>query len=185
MPKAATKLAEAPSTPPASNSKAPLAVPNSSGPPTEASSSTVTVPDYGGSERPKGETSTVIRSTSPQTTEFGIWEVGFKSEVSHFSQYSRAAMLRVYAQETTFSDKKYDDCRLKLMAQRHFEQKIKDSHVKARNRDEDRPAIGAPSKRKSDTKRQRQCQKQFRERRLHTLDHEKPMFIWIFVRIQA
>ena len=82
VPKAATKLAEAPSTPPASNSKAPLALPNSSGPPTEASSSTVTVPDYGGSERPKGETSTVIRSTSllkRQDLEFGKLDSKAKS----------------------------------------------------------------------------------------------------------
>ena len=32
------------------------------------------------------------------------------------------------------------------MARRHVEQKIKVSHLKARNRDEDRPAIGVPSK---------------------------------------
>ena len=31
------------------------------------------------------------------------------------------------------------------MAQRQLGQKIKDSHLKAKNRDEDRPAIGAPS----------------------------------------
>ena len=54
-------------------------------------------------------------------------------------------MLQVYAQETTVVDKKYDNCRLKLMAQRQLGQKIKDSHLKATNRDEDRPAIGAPS----------------------------------------
>ena len=34
------------------------------------------------------------------------------------------------------------------MAQRHLEQKIKDSHFEARNRDEDRPAMGALSKEK-------------------------------------
>ena len=40
----------------------------------------------------------------------------------------------------------------KLMAQTHLEQKIKDSHFKARNRGEDRPAIGAPSKGNGKTK---------------------------------
>ena len=36
--------------------------------------------------------------------------------------------------------------RLKLMVQRHLEQKIKNSHFKEINRDEDRPASGVPSK---------------------------------------
>ena len=36
-------------------------------------------------------------------------------------------LLQVYAQETTFGDKKYDDCKLKLMAQRHLEHIIYDS----------------------------------------------------------
>ena len=35
------------------------------------------------------------------------------------------------------------------MAQRHLEQTTKDSHFKARNQDEDRLAIGAPSKGKA------------------------------------
>ena len=51
---------------------------------------------------------------------------------------------QVYAQETTFGDSKYDYCRLKLVVQRHLEQKMQDFHVKTRNRDEDRPAVGAP-----------------------------------------
>ena len=55
-------------------------------------------------------------------------------------------VLQVHDEETTFGDKKCDNCRLKLMARRRVEQKIKESHLKARNRDEDRPAIGAPSK---------------------------------------
>ena len=58
-------------------------------------------------------------------------------------------LLQVYTQETSFGDKKYDYCRLKLMSQRHLEQKINDSHFTARNLDEDRPAIGAPSKGKA------------------------------------
>ena len=58
-------------------------------------------------------------------------------------------LLQVCAQETTFGDKKCDYCRLKLMAQRHLLQQIKDSHFKARNRDEDRFATGAPIKGKT------------------------------------
>ena len=41
-------------------------------------------------------------------------------------------MLHIHAQETTLGNKKYDYCRLKLMAQRHFEQKIKVFHLKAK-----------------------------------------------------
>ena len=55
-------------------------------------------------------------------------------------------LLQFCAQETTCGDKKYDHCSLKLMVQRHLEQNTKDSHFKARNRDEDRPAMGAPIK---------------------------------------
>ena len=58
-------------------------------------------------------------------------------------------VLHVYVQEKTFGDKNYDYCRLKLMTQRHREQKIKDSHFKAKKRDEDRPALGAPKKQKA------------------------------------
>ena len=78
-------------------------------------------------------------------------------------------LLPDFAQETTLGDKQYDCCRLKVMAQRHLEQKIKDSHFKARIRDEDRPAIGAPSKGKA----KGQGQKQLRERRLHPSDHKQ------------
>ena len=80
---------------------------------------------------------------------------------------------QVYTQETTFGTWKYDYCRLKLMAQRHLEQKMKDCHVKARNRDEERLAIGALSKRKSKRKRQNTMPKTTRERRLHPLDDKK------------
>ena len=63
--------------------------------------------------------------------------------------------------------KEYDDCTLKLMVQRHLEHKIEDSHLKARNRDEERPAVGAPSKgtRKEQAKNMPNTS---RERRLHT-----------------
>ena len=55
-------------------------------------------------------------------------------------------VLQVHAEETTFGDKKCDNCRLKFMVRRHVEQKIRESLLFARNRDEDRPAIGVPSK---------------------------------------
>ena len=58
-------------------------------------------------------------------------------------------------------------------------------HKIRRNRDEDRPATGAPSKGKADREKQRTFQKQLRERRLHTLDYDMPMFIWRFVPVQA
>ena len=45
------------------------------------------------------------------------------------------------------------------MVQRHLEQKIKDSHFKERNRDEDRLASGAPSKVKNERKSEIQCKK--------------------------
>ena len=57
-------------------------------------------------------------------------------------------MLHDHVQETTFGDEKDEYCRLKLMVQRDLEHEIEDSHIKARNGDEDRPAIGAPRKRK-------------------------------------
>ena len=60
VPKAVPKLAAAPSTPPASNSKAPLAVHTSSLPttslPTEQTAPTVSVPDHGGPTREKPNT---------------------------------------------------------------------------------------------------------------------------------
>ena len=62
------------------------------------------------------------------------------------------------------------------MVQRHLEQRIKD----ATNRDEDRPAIGAPRKRNA----QRKCQKQLRERRLHPLDDKRAIFIGRSIRIK-
>ena len=58
-------------------------------------------------------------------------------------------LLQVCAQETTFGDKTHDYCRLKLMAKRHLDNKIKDSHFKARHRDDERPAIGVPGEGKA------------------------------------
>ena len=95
-------------------------------------------------------------------------------------------LLQVYAQETTFWLQEVWICgRLKLMAQRHLEQKIKDSHFKEINRDEDRPASGAPIKVKTKGKAKYNAKKQLRERRLHTLDHERSMFFWRFVRFET
>ena len=81
-------------------------------------------------------------------------------------------LLQVCAQETTFGDTKNDYCRLKLMVQRHLEQKTKDSHFEARNR---QTCNRSSEQRKSKRKRQIQCQEQLRERRLHTLDHAIPI----------
>ena len=53
------------------------------------------------------------------------------------------------------------------MAQRHLEQKIKDSYVKAGNRDEERLTKGALSKGELKGKDKSKCQQQLRERRLH------------------
>ena len=68
----------------------------------------------------------------------------YKMQVENFE--ALAYLLQAYAQETTFGDKKCDYCRWKLVAERHLQQQINDSHLKARNRDEDRPATGAPIK---------------------------------------
>ena len=86
-----------------------------------------------------------------------ILESLYKMQVEKSEALKQA--LHVYTHETTFGDKKCDYCRLKLMAHRYLEQKIKESHFKAGNRDEDRSAIGAPSKRKSRRKTQSKCQK--------------------------
>ena len=59
------------------------------------------------------------------------------------------------------------------MVRTHVELEIRDSHFKARNQDQDRPAIGAPSQGKAKGKRQRKCQTYFRERRLHPLDNKR------------
>ena len=69
--------------------------------------------------------------------------------------------------------------------QRHLEQKIKDSHFKWRNRDENRSPTGAPSKRKAKKIRQRKCQEQLRERGLHPLHQKRSILIWRCMRIQA
>ena len=70
MPKAASKFAAAPSTPPASTSKTPMAVPDSSNPttslPVEGAEATVTVPDQGGpkKERQPTELFLILLSTN-------------------------------------------------------------------------------------------------------------------------
>ena len=93
-------------------------------------------------------------------------------------------VLHIYAKETTFGDKKYDYCRLKFMVQGHIEQKITCFHFKARDRDDDRPAIGAVSRGKSEKKKQRKCQTLLLKKRLHSFDHTRALFIWTSMRIQ-
>ena len=56
---------------------------------------------------------------------------------------------KVYTQETTFDEKECNFSRLELMVQWHLEQKMKDSHFKARHRDKDRSATEVLAKGKS------------------------------------
>ena len=94
-PKAAPKLAAFSSTPRASISKAPTAVPNSFIPtttlPIESTDSTVTIPDCG--KRKKRQDDATIIDRWLQPTAFRSWTISFKSEVCHSSQYPRAAVL--------------------------------------------------------------------------------------------
>ena len=60
-----------------------------------------------------------------------ILESLYKMQVERSEELKHA--LHVFTHETSFGDKKYDYCRLKLMAHRYLEQKIKESHFKARN----------------------------------------------------
>ena len=97
MPKAASKLDAAPSTPPWSISKAPVVVSNSSVPTTslssESTNSTVTVSDYGGPKKRESRIKLPLTSgLSRQNLEVGK-SVSSKSEVSHTSQYPRATTL--------------------------------------------------------------------------------------------
>ena len=91
-------------------------------------------------------------------------------------------LLQVYAQETTFGDNKDDYCRLKLVAQRHLDQKINDSHFKARNRHEDRPVIGALSKGSAKRTMPKTTPRMVTA---SVGSQKKPMCIWRGMRIQA
>ena len=89
-------------------------------------------------------------------------------------------LLHVYPQETTFGDKKYDYCRLKLMARRHLEHKKKVSKREIEMRTD------LELRAKEERERQkRKCQKQLREKGLQPLHRKRPMFIWKSMRIQA
>ena len=89
MPKAASKLAAAPSTPPASISKNPVAVRKSSLPttslPTKSTEATVAVPDNAGPQKKEAEASLIEKW--PQPTEFRSWKMSFRSDVSQSSQH--------------------------------------------------------------------------------------------------
>ena len=75
VPKAAPKLAAAPSTPPAGNLKDPPTVPNTSTPtttlPTETTAPTVTIPDYGGHKKKKPNTLLMTSGLNRQNSEVG------------------------------------------------------------------------------------------------------------------
>ena len=92
MPKAASKLAEAPSTPPASISNTPVAVHNATiatiSLPIESTEATVTVPDYGGTEKIAAEA--ILIDKCLQATECRSWTVSFKSKVFYSSQYPQS-----------------------------------------------------------------------------------------------
>ena len=80
-----------------------------------------------------------------------ILESLYKMQVEKSEELKHA--LHVCTHETTIGGKKYDYCRLKLMAHRYLEQNIKESQFKARNRDEDRPAmLRAKEKQKENAK---------------------------------
>ena len=64
-------------------------------PPIESTEATMTVPGYGRPKKKGAETIIIIIDTCLQPTEFKSWKISFKSEVSHSSQYPRAAMLRI------------------------------------------------------------------------------------------
>ena len=87
--------------------------------------------------------------------------------------------------QATFGDKKYDDCRLKLMVQRHLEHTIKGSHFQARNRDEDRPAIGALSKGKAKGKGEDNAKNNSERVDCIRWDYERQIFMKRSMRIQA
>ena len=64
----------------------------------------------------------------------------YKMQVENWEEWK--FLLQLYAQDRRHLAKHiYVNCRLKLMAPRHLEQKTEDSHFKARNGDDDRPAV--------------------------------------------
>ena len=100
MPKAASKLAAAPSTPPASTSKTPMAGPDSSNPtiswPVEGAEATVTVSDLGGHQKREADGIIFAKGLfNQQILEVGKLVVKFVSKVRSFilRNILRAAML--------------------------------------------------------------------------------------------
>ena len=84
MPKAASKLAAAPSLPPTSIWKTPVVVRNAAittiSLPIESTEATLTVLDYGGTKKIAAEAFLIDKCL--QTTDFRSWTIRFKSEVS-------------------------------------------------------------------------------------------------------
>ena len=95
MPKAASKLAAAPSTRQARISKTQVAAHNFLFRrlllPLGSTEATVTVPDYGGPRKREAEANMIDKWRQP--TEFRSWKLSFKNEFSHSSPHPRAAML--------------------------------------------------------------------------------------------
>ena len=80
-------------------------------------------------------------------------------------------VLQVYAQETTCGDKKYDYCRWKLMLPKTSRAENQGFSFQCERSRRGHICNRSFEQRKSERKRQRQCQKQLREGRLHPLAH--------------
>ena len=96
-------------------------------------------------------------------------------------------LVQVYVQETTIGDKKYDSCRLQLMAKkRYLVHKNQGFSFQSEKSRRGQTCNRSSEQRYSERNRQIQyAKKQLREKRLHPLDHKRPMFVWWSMRIQA
>ena len=76
-------------------------------------------------------------------------------------------------------------CRLKLMVQSHPSRAENQGFSFQSEKSRPGQCNRSSEERESERRRQRKCQKQLQERRLHPLDHKRPLFIWRNMRIQA
>ena len=75
--------------------------------------------------------------------------------------------------------------RLSFMAQRRLEQQMNDSYFRARNRDEGRPAMEAPSKGKAKGKGKETAKNNSERGDCTPWTTRRPLFNWRFVRISS
>ena len=94
-------------------------------------------------------------------------------EKSEGSKY----LLHVFPQETTVGGKWYDYGKLKLMVQRHLEQKIQGSHFKSEKSRRGQTCNWSSSIKGKWKERRIECQKQIREERRYQLDHDRPIHV--------